>query len=200
MTGKKCENCGKAAYGTVGGVPICFGCATALQLAHNAGEAIKVQQVRHAMAMMNQSLDDMDAVTGFRSGGRVQIPTMPSNSTTTVHVENSGTIGVINTANVNEIQVSIGQMQTAGMDKLEAAVVALTEQATTNAALDVAHKNELLEQIAFLSRQATGPASERKPGIIKATMAALGNTASTVASIATAWQVCAPLFKAVFGI
>src|SRR4051812_293637 len=63
MSKDRCGQCGKEAFGGLGGVPICFGCATAWQLAQNAAEANRLQLIPHNMAMMNQALDDADAVT-----------------------------------------------------------------------------------------------------------------------------------------
>jgi hypothetical protein len=60
-------------------------------------------------------------------------------------------------------------------------------------------KNELVEQIAFLSEQAIAPAKDRKPGLIKATFAALSQAAVTISAMAGAWQAAAPILKGLFG-
>jgi hypothetical protein len=75
----------------------------------------------------------------------------------------------------------------------------------TNAILDASEisetqKNEVLEQIAFLSAQASAPAAERKPGMIKTVVNAVKESASVVSSVAGAWAALEPLLDGHFGL
>lgn len=154
------------------------------------------------MAMLNLAAAEMDmAVGGFGMGPQVVIPSMPNSATTVnnIRVENS-TVGAINTAAVSSIQVSLGQMHAAGMESLEASITNLTEAVANEASLAVSQRNDLLDQIAFVSQQAAAAAHARNPGMIKAALAGIGSVASTVSGVATAWTVCAPLLKGIFGL
>jgi len=76
---------------------------------------------------------------------------------------------------------------------------ALTEAALAEKAINDAQRNELLEQIAFLSSQAVAPQQERKPGLIRPTMAAIGLTTATLGGMCDLWMKAEPILKTIFG-
>jgi len=51
-----------------------------------------------------------------------------------------------------------------------------------------------------LNEQAGRSAKDRKLGMIKATLGAVSQAASTVASVASAWETAGPLLKQYFGL
>ena len=61
-------------------------------------------------------------------------------------------------------------------------------------------RQNLLDQVAYLSEQAAHAAKDRKPGMIKATVGAITAGAAAVKSIADAWNIAEPLLKSHFGI
>lgn len=74
----------------------------------------------------------------------------------------------------------------------------------TNAVLnadgtDEATKNELLEQIAFLTQQASAQPEERKPGMLRAILATVKEGTGAISSAAGAWSAVEPLLKGHFG-
>jgi hypothetical protein len=201
-----CSQCpGKPAIGEVAGQPHCVECYTKLQNAHAAAQNALVHQMRHAMAMMDYSEELMWSVTGFgRPPGsrRVQIPAMPATGPVTLNnikLDNS-VVGAINTGNVRDIDVNLNQLHTAGLDKLRDAISALTQAVVDDKQATAEEKNALLEQVAFLSSQATAAVQQRKLGMIRAAIGAIANTATTITSIAGAWRACEPLLKNIFGI
>jgi hypothetical protein len=198
-----CSQCPeKPAIGEVGGLPVCVECYTKLQTAHAAEQNARLQQMRHAMAMMNYSEDLMWSMVGLGPRRSVQIPTMPVSGPVTLNnikLDNS-VVGAINTGNVHDIDVNLSQLHEAGLDKVSDAISALTQAVVGDQKASVDEKNALLEQIAFLSSQATARAQQRKPGMIKAAMGAIATTATTITSIAGAWQSCEPLLKKIFSI
>ncbi len=197
------QGCGKPAIGEVGGHPLCIDCLTKLQTAHAAQQSAQLQQLRHSMAMMNYAEEMMWSMVGFGPGPRrVQIPSMPATGPVTLNnikLDNS-VVGAINTGNVRDIDVKLGELQAAGLDKLSDAIAVLTQAIATDVKAGREEKDALLEQIAFLSAQAAAAAPQRKPGMIRAAMAAISNTATTITSVVGAWKACEPLLKKVFGI
>jgi hypothetical protein len=200
---QSCSQCGKPAIGQVGDQPLCVECYTKLQNAHVAEQNVRVQAIRHAMAMMNYAERQMYSVVGLGHLSRpVEIPTMPSSGTITLNnikLDNS-VVGAINTGNVCDIDVNLSQLHAAGLDKLGDAIGALTEAIVSDQKIKIEEKDALLEQIAFLSSQATVAAQQRKPGMIKAALGAIGIAATTINSISGAWQICGPMLKKIFGI
>jgi hypothetical protein len=79
------------------------------------------------------------------------------------------------------------------------ALKAVTGAVLSNQELGDTQKNELLEQLAFLSEQSAVAAKDRKPGMIKATLGALTQAAGTVSAMSGAWQAAEPILKNVFG-
>jgi hypothetical protein len=65
--------------------------------------------------------------------------------------------------------------------------------------MSATQRNELIEQIAFLSEQAVAPPNERKPGLIKATLGYLTQASGTVSAMAGAWHAAEPILKGLFG-
>lgn len=201
-----CSQCPtKPAIGEVAGQPLCVDCYTKLQNAHAVAENARLHQLRHAMAMMSYSEDLMWSMSGIpRPPGsrRVQIPEMPATGPVTLNnikLDNS-VVGAINTGNVRDIDVNLTQLHSAGLDKLRDAIGALTQAIVDDKQATTDERNALLEQVAFLSSQATVAVQERKPGMIRAAIGAIANTATTISGISAAWQACEPLLKMIFGI
>ena len=104
----------------------------------------------------------------------------------------------------HQSQIGIGdqvtQMQRVDIDKdVGNALTALTQAIASEHSIPNSEREALLEQIAYLSEQAAHPAKDRKLGMIKATLGAVSQAASTVASVASAWQTAGPLLKQYFG-
>ena len=62
-------------------------------------------------------------------------------------------------------------MSSGGNDKARDALKILTEAILSTRALSV-NQNELVDQVAYLAEQAAAPVRDRKPGVIKSTIAA----------------------------
>ena len=58
---------------------------------------------------------------------------------------------------------------------------------------------QTLDQVGYLSEQATAAAKDRKPGVIKAALAGITATVTTVSSVLTAWNAAEPVLKSHFG-
>jgi hypothetical protein len=150
----------------------------------------------------NFALDQMDEISGFpRSGARMQVPPIPQGPPilNNIKVDNS-VVGAINTGNVRAIDVSLTYLHSAGNDRARDALRALIEAILSDTSTGDTQKNELVEQVAFLSEQAVVSAKDRKPGLIKATFGALTQAAATVSAMAGAWQAAEPILKSVFGL
>lgn len=165
-----------------------------------AGFPDQAQRVRaqHA-AIFQQRLEGAlrDIEIGFVGGRNVVVPepTVLNN----FKIDNS-VVGAINTGNVKSIDVSLTNLHNAGRDEVRDALKALTEAILCEMTMNDTIKNELVEQVAFLSEQAVMATKDRKPGLIKATFGALTQAAGTVSALAGAWQAAAPILKGVFGL
>lgn len=131
----------------------------------------------------------------------MQVPPIPQGPPVlnNIKVDNS-VIGSINTGNVRSIDVSLTYLHSAGNDKTKDALKTLTEVILSDVSITDVQKNELVEQVAFLSVQGIVGAKDRKPGLIKATFGALTQAAGTVSVITGAWQAAEPILRSVFGL
>jgi len=162
--------------------------------------AIRHRDLEWNATMANQALADMEAMTGLGPiFPRIQIPRSAGTMTfNNIKVDNSN-IGALNTGNVRQIDASVTALNQAGGGLASEALRKLTQAVLDEPNIDTATKNGLVEQIAFLGAQAATPKAERKPGMIKMTIAAIGTTANTIKSVAGAWNAVAPVLKGWFG-
>jgi|SRR5271163_1597874 len=101
-------------------------------------------------------------------------------------------------------QIGIGdqitQMQRVDIENdIGKALMSLTQAITNEHSLSSSEKEALLDQIAYLNEQTAHPVKDRKTGVIKATLGAVSQIASTVSTVAAAWQTAEPLLKLHFG-
>jgi hypothetical protein len=178
----------------VNGVGLCVDC-------WHKVEVTKTLASRLSAIGMNFALDQMDDISGLpRSGARMQVPEIPKGPIILHNIKvDHSVVGAINTGNVQSIDVNLTYLHQAGNEKARDALKQLTEVILKDASMDDAQRHELLDQVTFLSEQSVAAAKDRKPGLIKATLASLTQAATTVTSIAAAWQVAMPILKSLFG-
>jgi hypothetical protein len=191
----RCGQCGRPAVVEGKVVQLCVECHYKLQVANTLA-------LRLAAIGMNYAAAEMDHVTGLRNfTPRMQVPDIPKGPIilNNIKVDNS-VVGSINTGSVQTVDVSITYLKNAGNDKVGNALKALTEAIANEASVSKKDKDDMLDQVAYLSEQASSAANDRKPGMIKATFGALTQAAATVSAIASAWSAAEPLLKGHFGI
>ncbi len=113
-----------------------------------------------------------------------------------------GVIGALNTGGVQiveSIDQTIGQLLNVGADDLGKALKALTEEISSST-LSEQQRNELLEQVEELGRQAILPAEQRRKGIIKPLVDSLAGVCSGAGGLAAVWQMWGPTIAKFFGL
>jgi len=129
----------------------------------------------------------------------MQVPDLPPAPFTlnNIHVDRS-TVGAINTGEVAKIDVSITLLQQAGNKDISEALRSLTQAIIDASEMPEDSKSQALDQVGYLSEQAAAAAKDRKPGMIRAALSAITQTATTVSAVATAWNAAEPILKAHF--
>lgn len=185
---------GRPSIGTLDDLPLCVSCYYQLEVARTLAFRIQAIGLNHAA----ESLDFASGIPRFTP--RIQVPDIPRGPVilNNIKVDNS-VVGAINTGNVQAIDVSITYLKEAGNDRISAALKALAEAIANAAAMPAPEKNQLLDQVAFLSEQAVLAAKDRRPGMIQAAFAAVTQGAGAVVAVSSAWQVAEPLLRSVFG-
>jgi len=193
-SGAICGQCGRPAVAALGGNELCVDCFYKFEVARTMGARLAIIGMNHAAA-------EMDHITGLGNfSPKMQVPELPQAPIilNNIKVDNS-VVGSINTANVQTIDVSITYLSSGGNAEISDALQKLTEAIANEPALAKSDKDGLLDQVAYLSKQAAGAAKERKPGMIKAAIAAINQTAATIAAVSAAWSSAGPIIKSFFG-
>jgi hypothetical protein len=192
---------GKAAVTSVNGQPLCVDCFTKLQAVYAQQQDQALHWARHNMAMMNLAAEEMDSISGLRNfSPRVQIPAIPATGPLTLNnfkLDNS-VVGAINTGNVQTIDATVTQLRGIGEQNAARALQNFTDAILKEGSLTPTQRNELLEQVAFLSEQVTN-VKGRKPSLIRSALEGITRTAGAVSSVAGAWQAAEPIIRAIFG-
>lgn len=95
--------------------------------------------------------------------------------------------------------MSISYLKQAGNEQISAALKMLAEVIANATALGPNEKNQLLDQVAYLSEQAVVAAKDRRPGMVQAAFGAVTQGATAVGAVATAWQTAEPILRSYFG-
>ncbi|RJY09770.1 hypothetical protein [Aurantiacibacter aquimixticola] len=155
-------------------------------------------------AMFNMAAEEMDAVIGF--GPRsptIHIPNAPVPplyyNDQSVKVS-GGNVGAINMGAARDIQVSLQTITKNGDVEVADKLADLTNAIMNAPETDDIVKNDLLEQIAVLSEQASASKDERKPGAIKAIFSAIKDGAAAISGVGGAWETVEPLLTNHFGL
>jgi hypothetical protein len=176
-------------------VALCVDCYHKFEVARTLGFRLAAIGLNHAAA-------EMDSVAPWGPPTpRMQVPDIPKGPIilNNIKVANS-VVGSINTGNVESIDVSITYLRNAGSQKISDALKQLTEAIVNDGTIAKPEKDQLVDQVAFLSEQAVVAVKDRRPGMIKATLGALDHAAPTISAVAAVWTAAAPLLKTYFGI
>lgn len=194
MAAQLCGQCGKPAVSSVSNVPLCVDCS------HKV-EVTRTLLLRKAAIGANNAAAQTDFLTGLGNiTPRMQVPEMPKAPIImhNIHIADS-VVGSVNTGTVQTFDVSITDLKQVGNNDVADALRQLTETILNEPSMLADDKNNLLEQVAYLSDQASSAAKDRKRGMIKAAFAAISQAAGSVTAIATAWSAAAPLLQTLFG-
>jgi hypothetical protein len=180
----------------IGAEPVCIPCEHTFQQS-------RYMQFAQNAAMLNFATQEMDAVVGLgRLSPTVQIPNAPvpplyfNNQHVTV---SGGAVGSINMATARDINVSLKIITQNGDLGVADKLADLTNAILNADEADDGAKNDLLEQVAFLTQQASAKPEERKPGAIKAIIAGIKEGAGVISSVAGVWSAVEPMLKGHFG-
>lgn len=189
-----CSQCGKPSISE----DLCIDCLWKYDVAQTL-------RLQNEIILVNQAAAEMDTIVPFGAPTpRMQLPEIPKKPIVmhNIHISDS-VVGSINTGTVGTVDVHITHLKQGGNNDLADALRQLTEAIANEPTLISDTKNNLLDQVAYLSEQASGTAKDRKRGMIKAVIDSLDSFAqssNSMATIVTAWQQAEPLLKTIFGL
>jgi hypothetical protein len=192
-----CSQCGqRGAILLIGNEPVCIPCE------HTFQQSRWMKFAQNA-AMLNFAAQELDEAVGFGPPSpMIQVPRAPvpplyfNNQSVTV---SGGTVGSINMGAARDIQISLEVLTQNGDLTVADRLADLTNAVLNADDTTEATKNDLLEQIAFLTQQASAKPEERKAGILKSILATVKEGTGAIGSAAGAWTAVEPLLKGHFG-
>jgi hypothetical protein len=162
------------------------------------------QQIEMHQREINFLADEMDDVAGLpRSGGRYVLPVRAQLDTevnlNNIRINNS-VVGTVNTGTIGSVDNAVTVLRDSGQFDMAAAMVALVQAVTGNAAIQVAEQREAIEILSTLFEEATTPSNQRKPAVIKTLAGRLQTILSTTADLTCLWAQYGPVIHAALGI
>ena len=189
--------CGQPAIGSINGTNICVNCYSRFQ-------ATNMDRLRMLLSMYNYFQDQAEDTIGLRGlvdSPRFQIPApapvIATRGPMTFHNINvsGGVVGAINTGQAQKIDVAIGQIRQAGGTGLADSLKQFTESVLANNELQRQTKEELLEQLSFLTDQAFTEQGKRKTGMIKTVFSSVSTAVSVSSALYKLWEHLHPLLE-----
>jgi hypothetical protein len=202
-----CSQCGKPAMFKAAGQFLCLHCYNVLNQTNTQQQQAQNDQLRNLMSLHNLFAAEFDYISGIPGTPRIQIPQPPVQATiqqgpmtfNNFSISESK-IGVINTGDVQRIDVAMENLKQIGAAELVSALQEFTQSVLNCNEIQPDQKNQVLEQVAEVTDQVTLPAQNRKKGIIKALIEGIRNSALTVTAVSEAWTKLQPLLESFLNI
>lgn len=165
---------------------------------------VQVQQQDMLERQMERALDDMEMVSGV-SLPRRKLPERRAIIHTggvtlnNINVSNSQ-VGVLNTGTVESLDSNLTVLNSEGSLEFARTVRELSELVIKCDELSDTQKNQILELLDSLSKEAIAPPERRKGAVVKAVLTELSGALGGIAALAGAFQKARPILQQVFGI
>ncbi len=104
----------------------------------------------------------------------------------------SSTIGVLNTRNIQSVDVAVTTLRQSGNDQLADAIKILTDSVIASKDLQNKIKDELIEILSFISSEMTAPPERQRKAIAKSVIKKFEDTISVSAKLTQLWTTWGP--------
>src|SRR3989339_1797615 len=167
----KCYQCGKPAMFLVSDkdIPLCLDCNLKLVQTTTLQNEMLERQI-------NYHSDLIDYTIGLPpSGPRFPVKRTVNLGGVSLHnikVDNS-TVGVINTGNIETVDVAVSALHSEGKKEFAEALNQLATAVIKSTELQDAAKNQIIELLSLIAAEATAPKERQRKGAMKALIAQL---------------------------
>jgi predicted unusual protein kinase regulating ubiquinone biosynthesis (AarF/ABC1/UbiB family) len=96
-------------------------------------------------------------------------------------------VGSVNTAQVGLIDVAMDSINNSGNDEIGQAIKELTEAVINNRELDKNEQGQILEQLAFIAKQAALPEDQRQISIVRTVLNVLQSGLEVATNLTALW-------------
>jgi hypothetical protein len=193
----KCYQCGKPAMYQVGDqkIPLCLDC-------YFKFSQIQQQEIENNERMMNYLSDEMAFTVGLPSMGprfppRPKPVVVAGAKLNNINVNNS-VVGTINTGSIGTVDQSISALIQCGEPELAEAIKNLSEAILQSGDLTRNQKNELIENLSVISKEAVTPKEARQNTVALSLLEKAMKVTSLANDITEVCQKWWPVLTAVF--
>lgn len=191
----KCSQCPNNAMYQVEGHLLCLHCYTKLKQVQN-------QELSHLSGQINYLSDLMDEMVGIPSYARVPIPqpVVDGRKITHNHINvDRSVIGTINTGTISNLNQTLENVSNNVDPDIAKLLSIFAETILKSNQMDDVSKEDLMEQLSFLSEQLEIEKSKQKKGMIRKAIDSINSTISNVPAILKLWEqiqlILAPLLS-----
>ena len=188
----KCSQCGNKPMYVYKGHPLCLACYT--KVAQNLQN-----EYRANAAMINFLMGSMDSMAGLPVSPRFEIPpeSQTNISQNYIMVDRS-VIGTINTGTINTLNNSMNKISNLVNPELANSLAQFTEAILKNQELSDELKQELIDNISFLSDQILTPQGRQNKTLITRTVNFIRDNISTLQTLMAMWPPIYDSLKHIF--
>lgn len=192
----KCYQCSKPAMFKVGKeeVPLCLDCNLKLT-------QMSQMQLEANERIINFMSDQMDYSIGLPPSGP-RFPLRKSIHVGGVNLNNikvdNSTIGVLNTGNIESVDVSVTSLQQSGNSQLANAIKELANAVVSSNELQNDTKDQLIEILSVLSSEATAPVERQRKGVAKVLIEQFKNALNVSTQLTQLWSTWGPIIMGAF--
>lgn len=192
----KCSQCDNQAMYQVKGHYLCLHCYEKLMRIHQ-------QQQAQLASMINYLYDQVDEITGIPTTPRLRVsqPVVHKGNITQnlINIDRS-IIGTVNTGKIDSLNQSMNNINNQVNPDIAKILAQFTEAMLRSQEINESTKEQLLEEIAFLSEQILVNKSLQKKSMLKRVLDSIKDKLSTAAALLTVWDKLYPILKTYFGV
>jgi hypothetical protein len=156
--------------------------------------------------MIQQNMSQLDGMIDFLTGHmematgipmprmRQRQPIIQTPSVNTIHIDRS-VVGSVNTGTIEKLDVTLSNAQIEGGAELADAMRQFAEAVLSSGSLSASQKESLLHEIEYVTSEMQKPAEARNDPVLRRIVSIVGETAATVATLASAWGVVERMLK-----
>ena len=193
----KCSQCNNSALYNVEGNLLCLNCFTIYQ--NNT-----YRSINYLANEANFALDFIDSIIGIPTNTPRYKP-IPLNPIihnapivfNNIKVDNSF-VGSINTGNIHRIDIAIDHMKSPEDGELVKGLKDFTEAILTSNETTIELKNQLVEQISFISEEILKIPEKKQKSIVKTIMANVKASIILIDPLLKIWDKIEPILKTIF--
>jgi len=194
----QCKQCGNNAIVILGGHPLCIDCFYKFKKIQQMEDRNYMQEMNHIMDMAEFTVGMPGILPRYNIQPQQPIHINKPFNFNNINISNS-VVGALNLGEAKKIDVSIEMFKNSDNNEIIEPLKEFTEAVINEQKLNKELKNEILEQLSFLSSQANLSDNQKvKRSIVKPVFLRIKEAINLVPALLGLWEKLQPLFEKLF--